>query len=198
MCCLLSEYAALWSVLLTNSISAIILLASFYCSTINLSKEKKLICKQMHKSSCNYLIAEAGIIAVYLKWYSLCCQSIIRSEETDETFIKCYLLRGFICGWNGPSSHHSSGFTWMNSLQDVFTFTAVCNTKKLYNTTKMSYSYNYHGMDKCFNIFIKGDKLCWSRLFLFFLFWTERKTSSTWFNRVSLCIIVPKVAVFYF
>lgn len=29
-------------------------------------------------------------------------------------------------------------------------------------------------------------------------FWMERKTSSTWFNRVSLCIIVPKVAVFYF
>lgn len=35
--------------------------------------------------------------------------------------------------------------------------------------------------------------------FPFFLpFWTEWKTSSTWFNRVSLCIIVPKVAVFLF
>lgn len=148
----------------------------------------------MHKSSSIYLIAEADLIVVYLKLYLLYCENITCPEETDETFIKCYLLLGFICGWNGPSSHHSFGFTWMNSPEDE----AACKIKTLYNTTKMSYSYNFHGQDKCFNIFIKGDKLWNSRLFLFSPSWMERKTSSTRFNHVSLCIIVPKVAVFYF
>ena len=38
-------------------------------------------------------------------------------------------------------------------------YKVACSTKKLYNTTKMSYGFYFRCQDICLNIFIKGDKL---------------------------------------
>ena len=39
-------------------------------------EKKKWLPKQMHKSSPNHLFVDAGLIAVYLKFYLLYCQSM--------------------------------------------------------------------------------------------------------------------------